>query len=111
MRLLLPLACDIGLPVLGLECIDETFVEAAELSGQLDLVSDVWSALAITDADRLFDPKHVGQIGPGVRVLDRSQCTGLPGERAVLGQETRETGTSRAAVQPDCNLLWSLLCS
>jgi hypothetical protein len=85
MRLLSPLACNVCLPVLGLERIDETLVEAAELSSQLHLVSDVGSALAITDADRLFDPEHVGQIGPGVRILDRSQCTGLPSERAVLG--------------------------
>lgn len=64
MGLFSPLACDVCFPILGLKRIDEALVEATKLGGQLDLICNVRSALAITDADRLFDPEHVGQIGP-----------------------------------------------
>ena len=95
------LSCDISLPVLCLEGIDKALVEAAELRSKLDFVGNVRCALTVANPDRLLDPKHVGQVGPRVRVLNRGERAGLPGEGAVFGQETGERRTARSAIEPE----------
>ena len=65
------LACNVRLPVFGLECVDEALVETTEFGSKLDLVGNVGRSLRVTNANRLFDPKHIGQVGPRIGVLDR----------------------------------------
>lgn len=57
------LAGDVGRGALEAERVDEVAPEADELEAELDFVGDVGRALAVADADGLFDPDHVG---PGV---------------------------------------------
>lgn len=98
-------ASQVDLPVVKVKSVDKLLVETDELKTQLDFVGDVGCTLGETHTNGLFNPKHVGKVRPGVWVLDRLKGSGLPGERAVLCQETTERTATGATVEPDSNLI------
>lgn len=63
------LSCQVDFVVVDLKSIDEALVEAKKFLAELDLVRDVRDSLRISDANRLLDPNHIGQIDPCVWIL------------------------------------------
>jgi hypothetical protein len=49
----------------------------------------------------LFDPEHVGQVGPRIGVLNGGERAGHPGEGSVFSQETGERRATGATIQPE----------
>lgn len=50
-------------------------------------------------------PKHVGQVHPGIGVLNGGESAGLPDEAASLLQETLHGATAWSTIQPNGNLV------
>lgn len=94
------LSSDVGLPVVNSEQVNKALVEAAELYAKLNLVGNVRDSLGVAYTDRLFNPKHIGQVVPAVGVLYRGKRACLPSEWAVLRDETTERTAAGSAVEP-----------
>ena len=99
------LSSEVEVPALNAECLNKLLVETDKLLAELVLVGDVGCSLGETHANGLLNPHHVGEVDPGVRVLDRSKSASLPGEGTVLGQQTTEGTATRASIEPDGDLL------
>lgn len=80
-------AGDVDLPSLQSERVDEVLEEAQELPRYVRFARRGRRALTEARTDRLLDPDHIGQVDPGVGVLDRSEGAILPQKRAVLLEE------------------------
>ena len=99
------LSSEVEVPALNAECLNKLLVETDKLLAELVLVGDVGCSLGETHANGLLNPHHVGEVDPGVRVLDRSKSASLPGEGTVLGQQSTEGTATRASIEPDGDLL------
>ena len=95
----------VNLPAMDLECIHETLVKARKLVTQLHLVRDIRHTLRVADTHGLLHPKHIGEIGPCVRILHRRLRAIFPCEGTVFGQETAKGAAARTTVEPKCRSL------
>lgn len=50
-------------------------------------------------------PDHIGQINPGVWILDWGKSAILPKKRPILLEQTLERAAARATVEPDGDLI------
>jgi hypothetical protein len=93
-------ARDVNLFALCLEVINEVLVESHKLFRKTNLVHNVRSPLRESNAHRLFHPKHIRQVHPGVRVLRWGEGSRLPGEGTVFQEKPAEGAAAGAAVEP-----------
>lgn len=98
-------SCDVHFALLEAKGLHKVLPEASELLSKFHLISDVRSSLCVANTDRLFNPDHVGQVGPAVRVWSWCQSSSLPQEWSILGQQSTERATTRSTIQPDGNLV------
>jgi hypothetical protein len=99
---------DEDLELLHAEQLLEVLEEVHKVLGDVQLVRRRHLADGEPGADRLFDPQHVGEVDPRVRVDLRRVLAPRPLEQAVLLQETFEGAAAGAAVQPDGDLVHGL---
>lgn len=66
------LSSDISLPVIQFKEINEALVKATELGSKFDFIGDIGCSLRVTHANRLFNPKYIGEVVPAVGILDGS---------------------------------------
>jgi len=95
------LSCDINFLVVQIKGIQEILEKSQELRRYVCFASCGWCALRKASSDWLLDPDHVGQIDPGIRILDWLVGAILPKKRSILLKEAFERGASGASVEPD----------
>ncbi len=84
-----------------IERIQEILEETQELRSHVGFAGRGWSALGKASANRLLDPDHIGQIDPGIGILDWLVGTILPQEWTIFLEEAFKRRAPRAPIEPN----------